>query len=144
MRILAAYIAACLAVAGCAPPNSATTAATSADTLTFSNAPSYAPNPPIDGTQVTITWTVTNNSTNNTAVNFIPYVINRDKAYNSQSTISTIGPGATATFTFMIQESDGLSHTYEAVLDPNNTTGAINTSTNTQSIVVPWQPLSSG
>jgi subtilase family serine protease len=144
MRLPAAYFAACLAVASCAPPNDATTAATSNDTLTFPVGPSYTPTPPIDDTTETITFTVQNNSTDSTAVNNIPYVINRDSVAYSSGSIATIAPGATQTIIFTVTESDGLSHTYEVVLDPNDTTGAVNTTSNTQSVTIDWQPSSSG
>jgi len=71
-------------------------------------------------------------------------VINRDNVFFSEASIATIAPGATATINFTVTESDGLSHTYEVVLDPNDTTGAIDTMSNTQSITIAWQPSSSG
>ncbi len=145
MRLLAAYIAACMAAASCAPPNNATTGAISADTLSFPVGPSFMPTPPIDDTTETITFTVENNSTNGSTLTGIPYVINRDGvAFSSASrSINTIAPGAT-TIVFTVTETDGIPHTYEVVLDPNDITGAINTTSNTQSITIDWQPSGSG
>jgi hypothetical protein len=144
MRLLAAFIAACLVVPGCAPPNGATAGATSNDTLTFPVGPTFAPTPPIDDTTETITFTVQNNSPDGSSLNNIPYVINRDGVEYSSASIATIGPNAQATIIFTVTETDGLPHTYEVVLDPNDTTGAINTSNNTQSITIDWQPSGTG
>jgi hypothetical protein len=144
MRLLAAYIAACVTFAGCAPPSGATAAATSNDTLSFPQGVGYTPNPAIDGGSVTITWTVGNTSTDNTALNAIPYVINRDNVLYSSFSIPTIAPNSSVPVTFSITETDGLTHTYEMVLDANDTTGASNTLTNHQAVVIQWQLTASG
>jgi hypothetical protein len=143
MRLAAAYIAACLVVSACAPPNNVS-GATSNDTLTFPVGPSYMPTPPIDGTTETITFEVENNSPDNTSVSDIPYVINRDGVEYSSGTIATIAPNATQNIIFTVTESDGNPHTYEVVLDPNDQTGAINLTSNTQSVTIDWQPSADG
>ncbi len=147
MRLPTALLAAaCLIPAGCAPPANVSTV-NSADTLSFPVGPSYSPTPPIVNTTETIVFTVQNNSTNSTSVTNIPYVIVRDKVASppfSSATIPSIGPNATQTINFTVTESDGMPHTYEMILDPNNTTGAVNTSSNTQSVTIDWLPAASG
>jgi hypothetical protein len=87
---------------------------------------------------------VENNSPDNTSVNDVPYVINRDGVEYSSGTIATIAPNTTQNIIFTVTESDGNPHTYEVVLDPNDTTGAINLTSNTQSVTIDWQPSADG
>jgi hypothetical protein len=128
-----------LMLGGCAPPNDESQASTTG-TLSFSQAMSPNPPNPTVGVGTTVTFTVMNNSAVSTVTN-IPYVVNRDGVYDLSGTLSSIAPEATATGTFTTNDADTNPHVYEVVLDPNNTTGAVDFTTNTQTITIIAQPV---
>lgn len=142
MRLYITLLLGILMLGGCAPPNAESQASTTG-TLSFPQAMSANPANPTVGVVTTITFTVMNNSAASTVTNN-PYLVKKDGVYDLGGTLSSIAPHGTTTGTFTTNDADTNPHIYEVILDPNNTTGAIDPNTNTSTITIIAQPVGTG
>ena len=124
-----------LLITGCASstPPSVTSTNTS---VYFDSQVLYSPSSPAVGTLITISFTIANATTTGATLQAIPYLITLDGTAVTSGLTSTMTPNGTTETSTTIQISTAGTHTVAVILDPNNFTGFVSPTDDTESVSI--------
>jgi len=136
MSLLVAMLA-----TGCASSTPPSTSSTTTSVY-FTSQVLYSPASPVVGTVITITFTIANATSSTTALQAIPYVITLDGASVTSGLTSSMTPNGDTTTSTTIQISTSGAHTVAVVLDPNDDTGFVSPTADSESVAITVMPSS--